>query len=344
MSSPQNKVQLQPPYLLFLGDVPDDGHAKTAYGLAHWRSGFCVGQMRLPGCPVDIGLPELNIEEAIVAGARTVIIGVASTGGQLEAAWMPQLIALARAGLDIASGMHDKLTASAELVAAAKKGNAALIDIRVPPEGLPVARGRKRSGKRVLTVGTDCAVGKKYSALALHKEFEARDIKADFRATGQTGIMIAGEGIPIDAVVADFVSGAAEQLSPDNDVDHWDIIEGQGALLHPSYGGVSLALLHGSQPDALILCHDAERTDLLGLEGDFAVPPLDQVADMALTCARITNPNCIWAGISVNTSMLGDEQRESYLNSTEESFGVPCVDPVATGMARIADFLLENVR
>jgi uncharacterized NAD-dependent epimerase/dehydratase family protein len=300
--------------------------------------------MRLPGCPVDIGLPELSIEEAITAGARTAIIGVASTGGQLEAAWMPQLIALAQAGFDIASGMHDRLNDSAELVAAAKKGNAALIDIRVPPEELPVARGRKRIGKRVLTVGTDCAVGKKYSALALHRELEARGIKADFRATGQTGIMIAGEGIPIDAVVADFVSGAAEQLSPDNDVDHWDIIEGQGALLHPSYGGVSLALLHGSQPDALILCHDAERDDLLGLEGDFAVPPLDQVAELALTCARITNPNCIWAGISVNTSMLGDEQRQSYLNSTEESFGIPCVDPVATGMTRIADFLLENVR
>ncbi len=341
---PLNKIQLQPPYLLFLGDVPDDGHAKTAFGLAHWRSGFCVGQMRLPGCPVDIGLPELTIEEAMAAGARTAIIGVASTGGQLEAAWLPQLIALAQAGFDIASGMHDKLSDSAELVAAAKKGNATLIDVRVPPEGLPVARGRKRIGKRVLTVGTDCAVGKKYSALALHREFEERGIKADFRATGQTGILIAGEGIPIDAVVADFVSGAAEQLSPDNAVDHWDVIEGQGALLHPSYGGVSLALLHGSQPDALILCHDAERDDLLGLEGDFAVPPLDQVADLALTCARITNPNCIWAGISVNTSMLGDEQRQSYLNSTEDLFGVPCVDPVATGMTRIADFLLENVR
>ncbi len=338
-----NKIKLQPPYLLFIGDVPDDGHAKTAYGLAHWRSEFCVGQMRLAGCPVDIGLPELSIEEAISAGARTAIIGVASTGGQLEAAWMPQLIALAQAGFDIASGMHDKLNDSAELVAAAKKGNAALIDIRVPPEGLPVARGRKRIGKRVLTVGTDCAVGKKYSALALHREFEERGIKADFRATGQTGILIAGEGIPIDAVVADFVSGAAEILSPDNDVDHWDVIEGQGALLHPSYGGVSLALLHGSQPDAVILCHDAERNDLLGLEGDFAVPPLDQVIDTVLTCARITNPQCIWAGISVNTSMYDDEQRQSYLARTEHTYGVPCIDPVATGIARIADFLLENV-
>ncbi len=341
---PLNKIHLQPPYLLFIGDVPDDGHAKTAYGLAHWRSGFCVGQMRLPGCPVDIGLPELTVEEAIAAGARTAIIGVASTGGQLEPAWMPQLIALAQAGLDIASGMHDKLSNSAELVAAAEKGNAALIDVRVPPDGLPVGRGRNRSGKRALTIGTDCAVGKKYSALALHRELEERGIEADFRATGQTGILIAGEGIPIDAVVADFVSGAAEELSPDNDVGHWDVIEGQGALLHPSYGGVSLGLLHGSQPDAIIVCHDAERDDLLGLEGDFAVPPLDQVADMALTCARITNPNCIWAGICVNTSMYDDEQRKAYLAHTEDRYGVPCADPVATGMANIADFMLENAK
>ncbi|MCH7637487.1 MAG: DUF1611 domain-containing protein, partial [Proteobacteria bacterium] len=122
-----------------------------------------------------------------------------------------------------------------------------------------------------------------------------------------------------------------------------DVIEGQGALLHPSYGGVSLSLLHGSQPDAVILCHDAERDDLLGLEGHFVVPPLDQVIDTVLTCARITNPNCIWAGISVNTSMYGDEQRQSYLARTKDKYGVPCVDPVATGMARIVDFLLENV-
>lgn len=341
---PLKKIQLQPPYLLFLGDVPDDGHAKTAHGMAYWRPQLCAGQMRLPGCPVDIGLPDLNVEETVAAGIRTAIIGIASTGGQLEAAWMPQLIALARAGINLASGMHSKLIDAADLVAAAKQGNATLIDIRVPPEDLPVSRGRKRSGKRVLTVGTDCAIGKKYTALALHREFENRGINVDFRATGQTGIMIAGEGIPIDAVVADFVSGAADVLSPDNDADHWDVIEGQGALLHPSYAGVSLGLLHGSQPDAVVLCHEVGRADLLGLEGIFVVPPLDQVIDIVLTSAKITNPNCIWAGISVNTSSLDDTQRHSYLGDLENKYGLPCVDPVATGMAKIADFLLENVK
>lgn len=341
---PLKKIQLQPPYLLFLGDVPDDGHAKTGHGIAYWRPELCAGQMRLPGCPVDTGLPELSVEAAVTAGVRTAIIGIASTGGQLETAWMPQLIALARAGIDIASGMHSKLNETTDLVAAAKAGNATLIDIRVPPQDLPVSRGRKRSGKRVLTVGTDCAIGKKYTALALHQEFKNRGIKVDFRATGQTGIMIAGEGIPIDAVVADFVSGAADVLSPDNDADHWDVIEGQGALLHPSYAGVSLGLLHGSQPDAVVLCHEVGRAYLLGLEGIFVVPPLKQVIDIVLTSARITNPNCIWAGISVNTSSLDDTQRQSYLGDLESKYGLPCVDPVATGMAKIADFLLENVK
>ncbi len=340
---PLKKIRLQPPYLLFMGDVPDDGHAKTGHGIAYWRPELCAGQMRLPGCPVDMGLPELSVEEARTAGVRTAIIGIASTGGKLEDAWMPQLIALARAGIDIASGMHSKLADAANLVAAAESSGANLLDIRVPPEGIAVGRGRQRTGKRVLTVGTDCAVGKKYTALALHREFVNRDIRTDFRATGQTGIMIAGEGIPIDAVVADFISGAAEELSPDNDADHWDVIEGQGALLHPSYAGVSLGLLHGSQPDAVILCHDAGRDELLGLEGEFAVPPLDQAIELVLASARVTNPACIWAGIGVNTSTLDDRQRISYLADLEDRYGLPCVDPVATGMATIADFLLENV-
>jgi uncharacterized NAD-dependent epimerase/dehydratase family protein len=341
---PIKKIQLKTPYLLFLADVPDEGHAKTGFGIAHWRPEACVGQMRLPACRVDLGIPELDVAAAVAAGVGTAIIGVASTGGVLLDAWIPALAALARAGIDIAAGTHAKLNDNAELVTAAKEGGAALIDVRVPPKGIPVGRGGRRSGKRVLMVGTDCAVGKKYSALALHREFVHRGIKSDFRATGQTGIMIAGEGMPIDAVVADFISGAAEVLSPANDADHWDVIEGQGALLHPSYAGVTLGLLHGSQPDAVVLCHDVGRDDLLGLEGVFPVPPLDQVIDIVLTSARVTNPDCIWAGISVNTSSLNPEQRQSYLADLARKYGLPSVDPVAIGMADIADYLLEHVR
>jgi len=336
------RIQLDPPYLLFLGDVGDDGHAKTGHGIAFWRPDLCAGQMRFPGCGADIGLPELDVEGAVAAGVRTVIIGVASTGGLLLDSWMPALTELARAGIDIASGTHSKVNASAELLAAAKEGNARLIDVRVPPDELPVGRGTKRSGKRVLTVGTDCAVGKKYTALALHRELTDRGINADFRATGQTGIMIAGEGIPIDAVIADFISGAAEVLSPENDPDHWDVIEGQGSLTHPSYAGVSLGLLHGSQPDAILMCHDANRDELLGMEGSFKMPPIHVVIEVALAAAQITNPACICAGICVNTSSMTPTERRDYLAALNAQSGLPCVDPVVTGMAAVGDYLQEN--
>jgi uncharacterized NAD-dependent epimerase/dehydratase family protein len=198
-----------------------------------------------------------------------------------------------------------------------------------------------RSGKRVLMVGTDCAVGKKYSALALHRELERRDIKATFRATGQTGIMIAGEGLPIDSVVADFISGAAEVLSPDNDDDHWDVIEGQGSLLNPSYSGVSLGLLHGSQPDAIVLCHDAERLKIDETGGDYPIPELDEVIDDALRMARRMRKECFCAGVSINTSKMDDFERDHYLSRVRNNLGLPCVDPVATGMTPIANFLLK---
>ncbi len=337
------RISLKAPYLLFLGDVGDDGHAKTGHGIVYWAADRCAGQLRFSGCPVDLGVPELSVAEAIDAGVRTAIIGIAPTGGQLPTAWLPPLAELARAGIDIASGLHSKLTDIPDLVAAAVSGEARLIDVRIPPKNLPVGRGRRRAGKRVLTVGTDCAVGKKYSALALHRELAARGVSTTFRATGQTGIMIAGEGIPIDAVVADFISGAAEALSPDNDPDHWDVIEGQGSLLHPSYAGVTLGLLHGSQPDAIVLCHDAGREELLGLEGDFPVPPIDRVIDMVLQSARVTNPECVCVGISVNTSAIKDSDRAGYLRDLSDKYALPCVDPIAIGMAPIADFLLEKL-
>lgn len=338
----QTQVNLEPPYLIFLGDVGDDGHAKTGFGVLHWRGELCAGQMRLPDCKVDLGLPEMNVAEALAAGIRTALIGVAPTGGQIVDAWAPPLIELARAGIDIASGMHSRLVDIPELAMVAKMCGARLLDIRVPPPGLPVGRGIRRTGKRVLTVGTDCAVGKKYTALALHRELESRGVPATFRATGQTGIMIAGSGIPIDAVVADFVSGAAEVLSPDNDPDHWDVIEGQGTLLHPSYAGVTLGLIHGSQPDAVVLCHDAGREELLGMEGTFRVPPIDEVIDIVLQAARITNPDCVCVGISVNTSSMGDSDRAAYLADLEHKYGLPCGDPIATGMTAVADTLLEK--
>jgi len=335
------RISLEAPYLIYLGDVPDLHHAKTGAGVAYWRPERCIGQMRLPGCPVDLDLPDMTVQEARDAGVKTVIVGVAPKGGQIPEHWIPQLAELAGAGLDIAAGLHTKLSDTADLVTAAAKSGAKLIDVRMPPADLPVADGRPRTGKRVLMVGTDCAVGKKYTALALHRELKRRDIKATFRATGQTGIMIAGEGLPIDSVVADFISGAAEILSPDNDDDHWDVIEGQGSLLNPSYAGVSLGLLHGSQPDAIVLCHDVERLETEGVAGDYPIPELDEVIDDTLRTARRTNAKCFCAGVSVNTSSMSDFDRDNYLSKLQSELGLPCVDPLAIGMSPVANFLLK---
>jgi len=334
-------IKLKAPYLIFFGDVSDPLNAKTGLGIAQWATDRCAGQLRFPECAVDCDLPHLGIPESLAAGVRTVIVGVAPVGGRLQDNWIPTLAELARAGVDIASGLHSKLSDAPQLVESAKAGGATLIDVRVPPTELPVGLGRKRTGKRVLTVGTDCAVGKKYTALALHRELARRGLATTFRATGQTGIMIAGEGVPIDSVVADFISGAAEALSPDNDDEHWDIIEGQGSLVNPSYAGVTLGLLHGSQPDAIVLCHEAGRQQILEVENGAPIPPLGELVEYVLTAARLTNPACTCAGVSVNTSKLGDEQRADYLAGIQDELGVPAVDPIATGVQPIADLLLR---
>jgi uncharacterized NAD-dependent epimerase/dehydratase family protein len=208
----------------------------------------------------------------------------------------------------------------------------------VPPKNLPVGTGVKRSGKRVLTVGTDCAIGKKYSALALDQAMRAAGMHSTFRATGQTGIMIAGQGMPIDAVVADFISGAAECLSPDNEPDHWDVIEGQGSLFHPGYSGVSLGLLHGSQPDAFVVCHDATRTHVSGWE-HYTLPSVAECIELHILAGRRTNPAIRCVGISVNTSGLPPPERAAWLARLAAETGLPCVDPLIEGCGAIVDFI-----
>ena len=266
-------IELPAPHLLFLGDVTNPLDAKTAMGLRDWRPERCIGQYRLPGCSVELDLPEMDFKAAVAAGAKSVVIGVAPSGGALKAEWVSALTEAIRAGLSVVSGLHRRLSEEPELVNAAAASGRQLIDVRVPPGSIPIASGRRRSGKRLLMVGTDCCVGKKYFALALHKALEAQGVAATFRATGQTGILIAGGGIPMDAVVSDFLSGAAEILTPDAAPDHWDVIEGQGSLFHPAYAAVTLGLLHGSQPDAMVLCHAVGRTVIDEYE-DYPVPDL----------------------------------------------------------------------
>lgn len=323
------------PYLLFLGDVQTDVFAKTAFGLRDWCNGDVVGQCRLPACGVDLGIAELDPHAAVAAGARSMVVAVASIGGALPAQWVPSLIAALEAGLDLVSGMHARLRDIPEVAAAAARFGRQLHDVRHTDRPLPIATGRRRTGKRVLMVGTDCSLGKKYTALALTRELRARGIDADFRATGQTGIMIAGEGIAIDAVVADFIAGAAETLSPDAAPDHWDVIEGQGSLFHPAYAGVTLGLLHGSQPDALILCHDPTRTQINGFPG-YPITPLADAIDVYLSVARLTNPDVRFVGVSLNTAKLDDAARAAALAEATALTGLPAGDPMQGGLGAIA--------
>jgi len=332
---------IEQPYLIFLGDVSDELYAKTAFGLRDWLPGACIGQVRQRGCVVDLGVPDMTASEARAAGARTLVIGIAPVGGALPDHWIPDLLAALQAGLDLASGLHQKLADLPVIAASARSHGRQLHDVRHCNRSFPVGTGQKRSGKRLLTVGTDCALGKKYTALAIARELRARGVNADFRATGQTGILIAGGGVAIDATVADFTAGAAETLSPANVADHWDIIEGQGSLFHPGYAGVTLALVHGSQPDALVLCHDPTRRGIGGYPG-FAIPPLDEALDTYLRAARLTNPRARFVGIALNTSKLSATDSATKLATTAESLGLPCVDPIRTGVAAIVDALVDT--
>jgi uncharacterized NAD-dependent epimerase/dehydratase family protein len=318
------------PYLLFLGDTIERGYAKTALGLRDWAPEKCVGEFALPSATVSAGLPPLSPKEARIKGARSLVIGVANSGGFIADSWVPALVEALEAGLDIVSGMHALLGNVPELNEAAGRLSRQLIDIRRPPANIPIGTGLKRSGKRLLTVGTDCALGKKYSALAITREFQSRGLSADFRATGQTGIMIAGRGIPMDAVVSDFAAGAAEMLSPAAADDHWDVIEGQGSILHPAYAGVSLALLHGSQPDVFVVCDDPTRARLLGDE-EFAVPTVEEIIDLTIRLGSRTNPNIRCGGICLNTSKLGHVEAEAMMDGESRRLGLPVADPVRGG-------------
>ena len=226
---------IKTPYLLFLGDAPDALAAKVAQGIKDWRPDASIGQFRMAGCNADMGLPEMTLAAAKEAGAKTLVIGVANRGGIISDAWKEVLIQALEAGFDIASGLHNLLRDEPDLVEAATQNNCQLHDVRVPTVDYPIANGKKRTGKRCLAVGTDCSVGKMYTALAMDKEMKRRGLKSTFRATGQTGILITGGGVPLDAVIADFMAGSVEYLTPDNDQDHWDMIEGQGSLYHVSY-------------------------------------------------------------------------------------------------------------
>jgi len=333
-------MEIAHPYLLFLGDVHDDLAAKTAYGIVDWRRDWCVGQMRLDGCAADAELPEMDIDAAIAAGAKTFIIGVVNPGGVLPDHWVETIVKALDAGMDVASGLHMRLGAVPAIAEAAARNHRKLFDVRHSTERFNTGKGTKRSGMRLLTVGTDCSVGKKYTALAMEKGMRERGLDADFRATGQTGIFISGRGVAVDAVVADFISGAAEWISPEADSNHWDVVEGQGSLFHPSFAGVSLGLLHGSQPDAFIVCHEPTRTKMRNVQ--HPIPTIREVIDATTYMGKLTNPSLICVGIAVNTEKLDEAEAKAFLQEVSLEYDLPATDPVRFGVEPIVDRLVKE--
>jgi uncharacterized NAD-dependent epimerase/dehydratase family protein len=331
-----NFLALKSPYLIVVGDETDPIFVKTGIGLAKWRPDDCAGQLRFNSSAVDLGLPDLDVRAAASLGVRSVIIGAAPIGGALSEPWLGTLVEAASLGMDVVSGLHQRLASHQRLRVAAEVSGAALVDVRVPPDELPVASGRRRTGMRLLTVGTDCAVGKKYTALQLETDMRSAGFAADFRASGQTGIMIAGRGVPLDAVVSDFLSGAAELLSPDNEPGHWDIIEGQGGIFHPAYAPVSFGLLVGSQPDAFVVCHAAGRSALSGWP-QHDVPDLQSVIDRTVELGRPHNPGIRCVGISINSASLTRREAAAWMERLGDEYGLPCVDPLMDGTRPIVE-------
>ncbi|NRB67153.1 MAG: DUF1611 domain-containing protein [Vibrio sp.] len=328
-------MSIAQPYLLFLGDVTDPISAKTGRGIALWRPEHCIGELRLSCDAVTLNLTNLALEEAKNRGAKTLVIGTANAGGLIPENWRACLIQAAELGFEIASGMHQRLKDIPKLAELEKQGITKLHDVRHFDQNLEVGNGTPRKGKRLLTVGTDCSVGKMFTALALERALHKIDVSAQFKATGQTGILIDGKGISIDAVVADFISGAVEKISPEFTDHEWDIIEGQGSLFNPSFAGVSLGLLHGAQADALVLCHEIGRPHIRHLP-HCELPTIEATIKANLAAAQLTNPNTQLAGISLNTAAISEEDAMALCADWQEQYQVPVTDPVRFGIDAIA--------
>lgn len=332
-------MNISPPYLLFLGDATDPLSIKMAKSAADWSPEKCIGECKEPSCTVTTGLQNMTIADAAEAGAKSFVLGFANSGGHLDSRWIPTVIEALAAGLDIINGLHDKLEDIPEIKDAAEKYKCQLIDIRHPKDKFKTGKGYKRQGKRLLTVGTDCSVGKMYTSLSIARALQAQGKTASFRATGQSGILVSGAGVAVDCVISDFIAGAVEALSPAiDDANAWDIIEGQGSLSHPAFAGVSLGLLHGAQPDAIVVCHALNRHHMRGLP-DCPQPSIEQTITMNELMAKITNKHAKVIGVSVNTSAVSEQQAIDECKAISERVGLPCIDPVRHGVDALLSVL-----
>jgi uncharacterized NAD-dependent epimerase/dehydratase family protein len=297
------------------------------------------------------GVPVVGtVGEARDRGATAVLIGTAAAGGRIPDAYRPILAEALRSGLDVWNGLHERISADPVLVDAARRGAASIRELREPPADLPVGghRDRREGCRVVLTVGSDAAVGKMTASLELVTALVRRGVRAGFVATGQTGIAISGSGISVDAVVADFIAGAAERLVCDAaETMDWVVVEGQGSLTHPGFSAVTLGLLHGSAPDLLVLCHDASR-HALKHHPELRVWPLAELAriyeDAAGWSREAGAPRARVVAVALNTSALDDERARAVIEDAAAETGLPAADPVREGVGgadRIAAAVLS---
>lgn len=322
-----------------------DRHAKTAHGLIHYGRdpiGAVIDRDNA-GRSLSEVLPALKNDAPIVASLRdamkfdvtSLLLGVATPGGWMPAHWRGWLVEAVSEGLEIANGLHRFLRDDPELVELANSSGARLWDVRDPPRDIPLFSGKTLEvpQKIVLTVGSDCAVGKMTVALEMVAAAAAAGVSTEFVATGQTGILIAGWGIAVDRVISDFVAGAAEKLVCDAPACDVVVVEGQGSLWHPAYSGVTLGLLHGTTPHAMVMCHEAGRT-AIGDPPYPKLPPLTEMIAIYERSASVVRPSRV-SCIAVNCAGLSDHDRRRTLESTEDETGLPAGDVLAGDAPRL---------
>ncbi|MCS6861533.1 MAG: DUF1611 domain-containing protein [Abditibacteriales bacterium] len=326
--------------------------SKTAAGYLRYHPHSCVAVLDSTKAGRDVGdvlgyahgIPIVaTLEEALPFNPDVLLIGIAPPGGQLPDSWRPLIRQAIQNKMDIVSGLHFFFSRDAEFAPLAQAHGVDLWDVRQPPPDLPVATCRAATVKArtILTVGSDARVGKKITALEIAAEARRRGINAQFIATGQTGIMISGYGICVDAVVADFIAGAAECLVVDN-ADHFDwlVLEGQGSIIHPGYSGVTLGLLHGAMPDALILCHQAQLQHIKRYPQP--IPPLRELVRLYEHIAQPVKPTRV-VGISLNCFHLSDAEAQEEIRQAEEATGLPATDVVKFGAGKLVEAIQETV-
>jgi uncharacterized NAD-dependent epimerase/dehydratase family protein len=329
--------------ILAEGRSGDPHYGKTARGVMRYvpdRVAVLLDTARVG--ETEQGFPIVGtVEEALAYEPTTALVGVATQGGRFPPAWRELLRACVQSGLDVENGLHEFLTGDDELVELAARHGVELRDLRRPPPGLNVPSGENMdlNAHVVLTVGSDCAIGKMTVSLELDRKALERGLRSVFVPTGQTGIAIAGWGICVDAVVSDFIAGASERLVVEG-AGKGDLlwVEGQGALLHPAYSGVTLGLMHGSAPHAYVLCHQAGATVIEGFP-DHPIPSLSELVELHERASLPARPAPV-ACIAVNTRGLDDEEARTAIAEAEAETGLPADDPVRFGAEKLLDVVL----